>query len=169
MWFLSFLAFVGFVSSLVVHILTFRNVDPEQTLPLVWVLFFSVFVISYLTSLLTPSLERREQNCYKKAFTIPQVLTGVQFVLTCFIIYEIVNLFLWCVLLSYSVGGLVNLDARYAIQLQDYHFVTRKLTKEEQYHQKVYAVRAVSGCEMYFYLFSSLSFWFTKSELEGDK
>lgn len=67
MWLLSFIAFLGFVSSLIIHISTFRNVDPAQTLPLAYLLFLGVFVVfGSFTSLSPFSLEQIEQKWYKK-------------------------------------------------------------------------------------------------------
>lgn len=129
MWLLSLLAFLGFVSSLIIHISTFRNVDPAQTLPLVWLLFFGVFVvIGYFISLSTLSFEQRGQNWHKITITMPPIQSYIGFICLCFIVYGLVN-FVLCSFLSFrSVGGLVDRNGRYAIRLQNYHFVTRKLT-----------------------------------------
>ncbi len=167
MW-LSLLAFLGFVSSLIIHISTFRNVDPALTLPLTSFLFCGIFVIAFSKTSSTSSSEQREQNWYRRAITMPLIQNCIKFVLLCIFVYMFVNTVL-CSFLSFSsVGGLADPNGNYVIQLQNYHPVIRKLTSIEQYRQKVYTVRSVSGFNMIFYLLPSLGFWFTKSE-EVDK
>lgn len=156
MWLLPFIAFLDFVSSLVIHISTFRNVDPALTLPLTSFLWCGAFVTAFLKTSSTPLYEQREQNWYRRAITMPLIQSCIKFVLLCFFVYVFVNSVL-CFFLSFnSVGGLADPNGRYVIQLQNYHPVIRKLTKEEQYRQKVYTVRSVSGFNMIFYLSFSL-------------
>lgn len=114
MWLLSFIAFLGFVSSLIIHISNFRNVDPALTLPLTSFLFLGIFVIAFSKTSSTSSSEQREQNWYKKnfvAFTIPLRRNWIGFICLCIFVYVFVNTVL-CTFLSFSsVGGLADPDS----------------------------------------------------------
>lgn len=139
-----FLAFLGLVVSLAAHISTYLGVDPEQSLPYIWLLHIGIFVVWLPALAVQGTLPRGADGKFKPFAYAPKWmrwLTSAAFA------YALINFAVFIFLVH--TGSPSYEGGRYI--LQNHGKFVRQISEQEYHQYRAYEVRGFSGHWMLFY------------------
>lgn len=155
----SITAFIGFFTSLLVHLTTFLGINPARHIPWVWVLHLGIFVM-FIPMFVAQGFTTKK-DFRREIFALIPPWAG--YLTKAFFAYALINFALFFFL---SDGGVPQeRDGKYV--LHNHGDVIRELSEEDYERQNAYVLRGFSGHWMVFYLIPSLYFWYRKDETDG--
>ncbi|KUO58390.1 MAG: hypothetical protein APF84_13210 [Gracilibacter sp. BRH_c7a] len=147
-----YLALFAFVLSLLIHISTFFNVNPQKIFPAIWLFHAGIFIV-FVPAVLTLNAWN-QGNKDKSPFAILKIINVVPILMKVLafviFIYAIVNLQLS---LGSANGQPQIVDGKYVLQQRG--VITEYITEEEFNKYQAYQVRQFSGHWMMFYFLSA--------------
>ena len=151
--FLGLLAAAGFFAALVVHCLTFAQVDVQSAYPYVWLLHVGCFVVFFPFVFIA-----RSEFGAKPSFSQLRAMLPIWAAALLFgtFAYAIVNFGLFVL---HSEGGAPS-ESNGVFVLKNHGNVIRQLSEAEYHLQRAYVIRGFSGHWLVFYLVPALFFLF---------
>jgi hypothetical protein len=162
----SLFAFLGFGTSLIVHLITFLGFNVSQYVPWVWVLHLGIFVV-YFPMMFAPVMWGFRRHFWRRFFApMPPLARYMGYG---FFAYAIIN---FVIFFAFTKEGSPDIrEGKYILHTDgrvENQRVIRELSKEEYDLRMDRILRGFSGHWMIFYLIPALYFWFPrKGEQEG--
>jgi hypothetical protein len=141
---LFLLAFIGLIVSALVHFSTFAGIDPQQSLPYVWLLHIGIFVVAIPAAAVQGLLPRDPGGKFKPFAFAPK---WMQQLTTAAFIYMFINFLTFAVVMH--SGSPYRENGQYL--LRDHGKVVRQITEQEYHRYRAWEVRGFSGHWMAFY------------------
>jgi hypothetical protein len=160
---LAYVALLGFVLSLLVHLCALAGIDVATAVPAVYGLHFAIFVLFIPFMLSLNKRFGRRVRLSALAQLLPRWVRGLMFVLFA---YVVVNFFLF---LAATGGGSPSQQENGQFILQSHGKLIRVLTAQEYTAFKANEVRGFSGHWLLFYFLPFAYFCFgTKNNADAD-
>lgn len=156
---LGLIALVGFMISLLVHLLTYVGINAASFFPPIWLLHIGIFVVFIPFVLSTQSIQREHQR-NALGVILKDVPLWAKLVLGFVFAYAMINFMLF---IGLSEGGSPAIEnGRYI--LQSHGTFIRELTESEYNWQQAYITRGFSGHWLLFYLAPAVYFLFNQKD-----
>lgn len=158
---LFYIALLGSISAITVHILSILGVDVADTLPFIWALHIGIFVVWIPTILSLKKLQK--QNKKANAFTLltknkPKWLLGLIIVIAAYTGFN----FIFSI--SKTGGTTSNKNGVYSLQNRGKYI--RNITKEEYHLHGANTLRGFSGHWILFYTIATIALYKGESKEE---